>query len=109
MSRKPARSKTPTFRPRTVELDILAIGARGDGLAKLDGEQVFVPMTLAGDRVIARLEGRRGDGLTATPLEILSVGPTRREPPCELFGRCGGLGRVEARKTGHCANARRVR
>jgi len=85
MSRKPQ-----AFRPRTVELEIVAIGARGDGLARLDGEQVFVPMTVAGDKVVARLEGRRGDGLTANPLEIISGGPSRREPPCELFGRCGG-------------------
>lgn len=85
MSRKPS-----AFRPRTVELDIVSIGARGDGLARLDGEQVFVPMTVAGDKVVARLEGRRGDGLTANPLEIISGGPARRDPPCELFGRCGG-------------------
>ena len=91
MNRKPTKTtKTPAFRPRTVELDILAIGARGDGLAKLDGEQVFVPMTVAGDRVVARLEGRRGDGLTASPMEIVTAGPSRRDPPCELFGRCGG-------------------
>jgi len=85
MSRKPA-----AFRPRSVELDIVAIGARGDGLARLDNEQVFVPMTVPGDRVVARLEGRRGDGLTASPIEILTAGPSRREAPCDLFGRCGG-------------------
>jgi 23S rRNA (uracil1939-C5)-methyltransferase len=85
MSRKPA-----AFRPRTVELDILTIGARGDGLAKLDGEQIFVPLTVAGDKVVARLEGRRGDGLTASLVDLKAPGPSRREPPCELFGRCGG-------------------
>ena len=60
MSRKP-----PPFRPRTVELDILAIGARGDGLAKFEGEQVFVPLSVPGDRIVARLEGRRADGTVA--------------------------------------------
>ena len=85
MSRKP-----PPFRPRTVELDILTIGARGDGLAKFDGEQVFVPLTLPGDRVVARLEGRRADGFTASMTELVAPGPSRREAPCPLFGQCGG-------------------
>jgi len=85
MSRKP-----PPFRPRTVELDILTIGARGDGLAKFDGEQVFVPLTLPGDRVVARLEGRRADGFTAAMTELVMPGPSRREAPCPLFGQCGG-------------------
>jgi 23S rRNA (uracil1939-C5)-methyltransferase len=85
MSRKPA-----PFRPRTVELDILAIGARGDGLAKFEGEQVFVPLSVPGDRVVARLEGRRADGFTASLAELVAAGPARREAPCPLFGRCGG-------------------
>ena len=88
MSRKP--SKPAPFRTRTVELDILAIGARGDGLAKLDGEQVFVPLTVAGDKVVARLEGRRGDGLTANMTELVAPGPSRQEAPCPVFGQCGG-------------------
>jgi len=82
--------KPPPFRTRTVELDILAIGARGDGLAKFDGEQVFVPLTVPGDRVVARLEGRRADGFTASMAELVSPGPTRRDAPCSLFGQCGG-------------------
>jgi 23S rRNA (uracil1939-C5)-methyltransferase len=90
MTKKPVTRKPPAFRTRSVELDILAIGARGDGLAKLDGETVYVPLSLQGDRVVARLEGRRGDGLTASVIELIAAGPSRREAPCPLFGRCGG-------------------
>ncbi len=82
--------KPPPFRTRTVDLDILAIGARGDGLAKFDGEQVFVPLTAPGDRIVARLEGRRADGFTASMAELVTPGPTRRDAPCPLFGQCGG-------------------
>jgi 23S rRNA (uracil1939-C5)-methyltransferase len=83
-------SRKPAFRPLSVELEIAAIGARGDGLARWQGESVFVPLTLPGDRVVARLEGRRGDGLAASLLNVLRPGPDRVDPPCPLFGRCGG-------------------
>ncbi|HIJ37714.1 MAG TPA: class I SAM-dependent RNA methyltransferase [Rhodospirillaceae bacterium] len=73
-----------------LELDILTLGARGDGLATHEGLSVFVPYTVPGDRVLARLEGRRGDGWLAQPLEILAAGEGRRAPPCPYFGRCGG-------------------
>ena len=92
--RKPSRSRRPKSHapvaPRTVELDIDSVGARGDGLARLDGETVFVPFTVAGDRVLARIEGRRGDGLTAALAEVLVAGPGRQEPPCAHYSRCGG-------------------
>jgi 23S rRNA (uracil1939-C5)-methyltransferase len=75
---------------RTIELVIDSVGARGDGIAAWQGETVFVPFTAAGDHVIARLQGRRGDGLSATLVDIISPGPGRAAPPCPLFGGCGG-------------------
>ncbi|RAU21707.1 class I SAM-dependent RNA methyltransferase [Paramagnetospirillum kuznetsovii] len=77
---------------RTVALVIDEIGARGDGVARLDGEAVFVPFTVSGDRVVARVESRRGDGLAAVLIEVMEPGPDRVEPPCPHFGRCGGCG-----------------
>lgn len=76
--------------PRTVEVEIAEIGARGDGVARLGDDQVFVPFTVPGDRVVARVEGRRGDGLAAALVEVTQPGPGRAQPPCPQFGRCGG-------------------
>lgn len=91
---KPARRQRPPRRsqppPRTVELDIDSLGARGDGLARLGGDTVYIPYALPGDRVVARIEARRGDGLAAALIEVLSPGPGRVLPACPLFGRCGG-------------------
>ncbi|BAE49132.1 class I SAM-dependent RNA methyltransferase [Paramagnetospirillum magneticum] len=84
---RPARNPAPS---RTVELTVDQVGARGDGIARLDGETVFVPFTVAGDRVLARVEGKRGDGLTAALIEVLEPGPGRATPPCAHYGRCGG-------------------
>lgn len=89
----PARPKAKPRTPpptRLVEVEIESVGGRGDGVAHLDGEQLFVPFTAPGDRVVARIEGRRGDGLAAVPIEVLVEGPGRAEPPCPHFSRCGG-------------------
>lgn len=96
-SRLPKRS-APSFRakpkaappPRAVEVDIDEIGARGDGVARLNGELVFVPFTVPGDKVVARVEGRRGEGLAAALVEVLVPGPGRAESACPHFARCGG-------------------
>ncbi|MGE5545852.1 MAG: class I SAM-dependent RNA methyltransferase [Solirubrobacterales bacterium] len=92
-SRPPVpRSRTKSSPPptRTLEVEIESLGGRGDGVARLGGEMVFVPFTAPGDRVVARVEGRRGDGLAALPIEVLVQGPGRAEPPCPHFSRCGG-------------------
>lgn len=75
---------------RQVELTVERIGGRGDGLAVLDGLPVFVPLAVPGDRVRVRIEGERAGGLAAEVLELVEPGPGRVEPPCPLFGRCGG-------------------
>jgi hypothetical protein len=43
-----------------VEVAIEAVGARGDGIGRLGGERVYVPLALPGDRLRVRLEARRG-------------------------------------------------
>jgi 23S rRNA (uracil1939-C5)-methyltransferase len=75
---------------RQAEVTIETIGARGDGSGLLDGQPVFVPFTVPGDRVLVRLTGERAGSLRAETLELLVEGPGRAEPPCPHFGRCGG-------------------
>ena len=81
-----------------VELTIELVGGRGDGVGhaevKLGWEtrqrSVFVPYTLPGERVRARPEADRGEGVFASPIELLDVSPDRVEPPCPHFMTCGG-------------------
>jgi 23S rRNA (uracil1939-C5)-methyltransferase len=63
------------------ELQIEKIGAQGDGVA--DG--VFVPLTLPGERVMARVEGGRAD-----MVELLSASDERIAPVSPHYGDCGG-------------------
>ena len=73
-----------------VELVVERIGARGDGIAQHDGEPVFLPFTVPGDRVRARLGARRGGGREGRIVDRLAAGSGRAEPPCRHFGQCGG-------------------
>ncbi|MGB9644050.1 MAG: class I SAM-dependent RNA methyltransferase, partial [Stellaceae bacterium] len=72
------------------ELSIERIGARGDGIAQYRGELVFVPFTVPGDRVRARLGARRHGGWEGLGVDLLASGPGRTAPRCRHFGTCGG-------------------
>jgi 23S rRNA (uracil1939-C5)-methyltransferase len=63
---------------------------RGLGLARHDGQVVFVPRGLPGERVRARVE-KVGRGFVRAGTEsLLAPAPERRPSPCPLFDRCGG-------------------
>ncbi len=72
------------------ELTIETLGGQGDGIAHWQGETVFVPFTVPGDRVRARLGSRRQGGHEARVVEWLARGPGRAAPVCRHFTRCGG-------------------
>ncbi|MEA2825307.1 MAG: rRNA (uracil1939-C5)-methyltransferase [Alphaproteobacteria bacterium] len=61
---------------------ILQLGHAGDGITE-DG--LFVPYTVPGDVVRVIREGARG-----RLQGIVTLGPSRAEPVCSHFGRCGG-------------------
>ncbi len=68
------------------ELAVVALGHSGDGVAETLSGRVFVPFTLAGERV----EVERDEGDRARLLRVLEPSPVRVEPPCPQFGICGG-------------------
>lgn len=71
-------------------IEITALGARGDGIGRIDGVPVFVPFTAPGDRVRVRLGAQRGEGVAGEILAWEHRSDDRQEPPCPAFGRCGG-------------------
>jgi 23S rRNA (uracil1939-C5)-methyltransferase len=76
--------------PQTVELTVERLGAQGDGIATWQGEPVFLPFTLPGDRVRTEIGARRGGGREARVGERLAAAASRAAPVCRHFGRCGG-------------------
>lgn len=72
-----------TDRPAT--LTILRLGAQGDGMASLEGREIFVPLALPGETVEAVVNGDR-----ARVTRILSPDVQRQPPRCSQYGECGG-------------------
>ena len=73
-----------------IELELDSIAHGGDAVGRADGKVYFVAGGAPGDRVQVRVTKERASFCNAEIVQLLEPGPGRREPPCELFGRCGG-------------------
>jgi 23S rRNA (uracil1939-C5)-methyltransferase len=83
---------TPPRKPPPASvIGIDRIGSEGDGIGRLpDGVSLYVPLTLPGEKVLARSVRSIGDGWLAAAEAIEERSAARVEPPCQHFGRCGG-------------------
>lgn len=73
-----------------LRVKIQGIGSLGEGLARENDAEIFVPKTAPGDELeIEILEKKKGRYL-AKNLKILSPGLTRKDAPCRHFEICGG-------------------
>lgn len=61
------------------------LGARGEGVARTPRGLVFTPYALAGETVLAEVDGERG-----RLVEVLQPSPDRIAPFCPYYGECGG-------------------
>lgn len=73
-----------------VELEIEKAVYRGLGLARHEGQVVFVPRAIPGDRVRARIESVTPGYVRAVPEALVQGAAERRASPCPLFTKCGG-------------------
>lgn len=82
-----------------IEVQISALSNLGVGIArvKLDEETpenegwvVFVPHTLPGEKVLARIFRNDKAHSQADLVKVLEPSPDRLDPQCSLFGQCGG-------------------
>ena len=84
------QNPAPSMENERLELTIEKLVTGGEGLARLDGQAVFVPRAAVGDKVVAEVRERRKNFIRAEIREILSPGPGRRDAPCPHYGDCGG-------------------
>lgn len=73
-----------------IELTIENLSNQGDGVGRIDNWVVFVPYTLPGERVRARVYRNDKNHSCADLVEVLEPSPERVEPQCPVFGYCGG-------------------
>lgn len=93
--RRPAPRSAPAESPQLIEINevisIDALAAGGDGVGRAaDGRVVFARLTAPGDRVRITAPDTGARYLRASAVELLQAGPNRVEPPCGVFGQCGG-------------------
>jgi 23S rRNA (uracil1939-C5)-methyltransferase len=79
------RNKWSKRKHLEINLQIEELGWHGDGIANLNGKRIYVPLTLGGESIRARVTGSK-----AKLLEILHASPERVEPQCKYYGICGG-------------------
>lgn len=73
-----------------MELEILDIAFGGKGVGRVDGKAVFVPFTIEGEKVAARITREKKQFAEAELEQVLEASPHRVAPPCPYFAKCGG-------------------
>lgn len=73
---------------RQVSIEKMVYG--GAGFGRLDGKACFVPFTAPGDEVAIVVTREKRSYLEGEVQELLTASPLRAQPPCPIFGSCGG-------------------
>ena len=73
-----------------IELHIDGISHEGAGVARHEGQVVFVDGALPGEQVIAEVTEAAKSFIRAEASEILTPSPDRVQPFCPHYGECGG-------------------
>lgn len=75
---------------RSVDLQIQDVAFGGKGVARDKGKAVFVPFTIEGELITAKVVREKKQFAEAELIELLEPSPHRVAPECPYFGRCGG-------------------
>ncbi len=71
-------------------LTIKSIGPKGDGIAELNGQAVYVPHTVTGDQVQVEIKETNDGILRGKVVEYIAHGEGKTLPPCIYYDACGG-------------------
>ena len=65
-------------------------GMEGEGVAHEGGCTFFVPYAMAGEKVKVAVDHVKGNIAFAHIIKMIEPSPSRRDPACPLYGKCGG-------------------
>jgi 23S rRNA (uracil1939-C5)-methyltransferase len=75
---------------RIVDLKIQDVAFGGKGVGHESGKAVFVPYTIDGELVSAKVVREKKQFAEGELVDVRESSPDRVQPPCPYFGRCGG-------------------
>lgn len=75
---------------QSVEITIEDLTHDGNGVGKIDGYPLFIPNTLPGEKVMAKIIKLNKNYGFARMENLEVVSAERVEPPCAVYSKCGG-------------------
>ena len=72
------------------EAEITGFSSDGGGVCRIEGRAVFVPRAIPGERWRVRIVKANRTAVWGRGEELLQASPSRIEPDCPHFGKCGG-------------------
>lgn len=64
--------------------------ANAETVGEVDGTTFFVPQTILGEKALVKVNHVKKGVAYADPIKIIDASPSRVEPACRHFGKCGG-------------------
>ncbi|HKA20863.1 MAG TPA: class I SAM-dependent RNA methyltransferase [Blastocatellia bacterium] len=83
-------NSTPLRVGDVIEITTERLAYGGDAIARHEGLAIFVPFAAPNERLRVRITERKKNFARAVIDSILEPSNSRREPPCQYFGSCGG-------------------
>src|SRR5260221_14608612 len=92
MTRQSDRTDQQKNQQNEFELELVAMAHGGSALGRHEGRTIFVPYTIPGERIVARITQDKGRFAYAEGVTLLEGSPVRVTPRCPHFGPglCGG-------------------
>jgi 23S rRNA (uracil1939-C5)-methyltransferase len=84
------KKELPVTAGQEVELPVDGVSHNGSGVGRYNGFTVFVPRSIPGETVRARVTEIKKNFAEAVLLEVLQPSPRRVVPGCPVFSACGG-------------------
>ncbi len=73
-----------------ITLEITDLNSEGAGVGRYDGQVVFVPYALPGEKVEVLIIKSAKNYAVGKLLEVITPSPSRQDAPCPYFYKCGG-------------------